>query len=105
MQYLHNSEIKSHGSLSSRNCVIDDRLLLKITDFGLHCFTRSGDTSNSSDYWDKKLWTAPELLRLVEPPREGTQRGDVYSFGIIVHEIMHGKGPFYLGDNIKLSAL
>lgn len=54
MQYLHNSEIKSHGSLSSRNCVIDDRLLLKITDFGLYCFTRCDDTSDSPDYWDSK---------------------------------------------------
>lgn len=43
-----------------------------------------------------KLWTAPELLRADNPPACGTQKGDVYSFGIILQELALLKGVFYL---------
>lgn len=43
-----------------------------------------------------KLWTAPELLRADNPPAGGTQKGDVYSFGIILQELALLKGIFYL---------
>ncbi|GAB1599922.1 atrial natriuretic peptide receptor 1-like [Argonauta hians] len=35
MEYLHDSAIKSHGRLTSSNCVIDSRFVLKIADYGL----------------------------------------------------------------------
>jgi len=49
-----------------------------------------------------KLWTAPELLRLIDPPPEGTQKGDVYSFAVICQEIMYRNGPFWM-DNMDMS--
>nr|XP_012220334.1 PREDICTED: atrial natriuretic peptide receptor 1 isoform X2 [Linepithema humile]XP_012220340.1 PREDICTED: atrial natriuretic peptide receptor 1 isoform X2 [Linepithema humile]XP_012220347.1 PREDICTED: atrial natriuretic peptide receptor 1 isoform X2 [Linepithema humile] len=108
MVYLHTSELKSHGNLKSSNCVVDSRFVLKITDFGLHELRRTNATDpdtdkNSYAYWRKQLWTAPELLRMERRPPEGTQKGDVYSFAIIVHEIVVRQGPFYLGDNNDLS--
>ncbi|XP_017119064.1 atrial natriuretic peptide receptor 1 isoform X1 [Drosophila elegans] len=105
MQFLHSSEIRSHGNLKSSNCVVDSRFVLKITDFGLHTLRRTrfdtgsdGGNCNSHAYWSKLLWTAPELLKLEHNRApEGTQKGDVYAFGIIVHEITTRQGPFYLG--------
>lgn len=40
------------------------------------------------------LWKAPELLRNPSPPPRGTQKGDVFSFGIILYEIIGRKGPW-----------
>lgn len=126
MHFLHSTDIRSHGNLKSSNCVVDSRFVLKITDFGLHQMRRVGNdddmrNTDSHAYWKSKyliddfqivtislkfvffikelLWTAPELLRLPQVPLEGTQKGDVYSFGIIVHEITTRQGPFYLGTD------
>ncbi|XP_046625921.1 atrial natriuretic peptide receptor 1 isoform X2 [Neodiprion virginianus] len=104
MAYLHASELKSHGNLKSTNCVVDSRFVLKIADFGLHELRRPSPADIDEDrdsyaFWRKQLWTAPELLRLERRPPEGTQKGDVYSFAIIVHEIVVRQGPFYLGDD------
>lgn len=40
------------------------------------------------------LWTAPELLRLPSAPSSGTKEGDVYSFSIILQEILVLDKPF-----------
>ncbi|KFD53720.1 hypothetical protein M514_05425 [Trichuris suis] len=106
MLFIHASDIRSHGKLKSTNCVVDSRFVLKITDFGLHHFrdleTRKDDCLSAS-YWRKKLWTAPELLRTDCPPTGGTPKGDVYSFGIILHEMLFRRGVFYTGDDCLLA--
>lgn len=104
MSYLHGTDVRSHGSLKSSNCVVDSRFVLKITDFGVHELRSPPERDFlAHSYWTSLLWTAPELLRAPLPPAEGTQRGDVYSFGIIVHEIVTRQGVFWLGDDIDKS--
>lgn len=36
MKYLHSSPIHCHGRLKSRNCAVDGRFVLKITDYGVN---------------------------------------------------------------------
>jgi len=103
MYFLHNSDIRSHGRLKTSNCVVDSRFVLKVTDFGLAELHAMEDTNledlESHAYYRKKLWTAPELLRDPKAPLQGTQKGDVYSFGLILHEMMYRKGAFFRGDD------
>uniref|UniRef100_A0A3P9PUZ1 Guanylate cyclase n=1 Tax=Poecilia reticulata TaxID=8081 RepID=A0A3P9PUZ1_POERE len=81
MSYLHSSNIQVHGRLKSTNCVVDNRMVVKITDFGCNAFLSSS----------KDLWTAPEHLR-----NQGTsQKGDVYSFAVISQEIVLRRSTFY----------
>ncbi|XP_031417083.1 heat-stable enterotoxin receptor isoform X2 [Clupea harengus] len=81
MSYLHASNIEVHGRLKSTNCVVDNRMVVKITDFGFRTILSPG----------RDLWTAPEHLRT----QGMSQKGDVYSFSIIAHEIMLRKNTFY----------
>lgn len=41
LRYLHGSALRVHGRLSSRNCVVDSRWVLRITDYGLPEFYRA----------------------------------------------------------------
>ncbi|CAH0562272.1 unnamed protein product [Brassicogethes aeneus] len=102
--YLHNSPIKSHGALKSSNCLVDGSFKVKIADFGLsflRVHSLEEEDCDSHSYWQRQLWTAPELLRMTRRPPRGNQKGDVYSFGIIMHEIITREGVFYLGNDEK----
>ncbi|GJQ80786.1 hypothetical protein Trydic_g9377 [Trypoxylus dichotomus] len=95
MSYLHNSEVSVHGKLRSCNCLIDGRFVLKISDFGLTTLTTPTEVIKDANYYLKLLWVAPELLPLtIIPGSPATQKGDVYSFAIILEEIILRGGPF-----------
>ncbi|XP_054619251.1 atrial natriuretic peptide receptor 1-like isoform X3 [Dunckerocampus dactyliophorus] len=96
MAFLHNSVLVSHGNLKSSNCVVDSRLVLKITDYGLASLRTANTPEDTHAYYARKLWTSPELLRSDCPPLCGTQKGDVYSFGIILQEVALLRGVFFL---------
>lgn len=97
--YLHSSEIKSHGHLKSSNCVVDNRWVLQITDYGLNEF-KKGQKQNV-DLGDhaklaRQLWTAPEHLRQGQSmPTAGSPQGDIYSFAIILTELYSRQEPFH----------
>ena len=48
-------------------------------------------------FYRNQLWTAPELLRMTTRPVNGTQKADVYSFAIVLQEIMFRAEPYFIG--------
>ncbi|XP_012537181.2 retinal guanylyl cyclase 2 [Monomorium pharaonis] len=94
MKYLHSTPIRVHGYLTSRNCVIDARWVLKVTDYGLPAFYEAQNIVPPAKTARDLLWTAPELLRHPNLAKRGTQPGDVYSFGIIMQEVVVRGEPF-----------
>ncbi|XP_067620043.1 uncharacterized protein [Eurosta solidaginis] len=100
MRYLHASPLRVHGTLTSRNCVVDARWVLKITDYGLSSFHEAQGLLPPTRTAKELLWTAPELLRSMKTHHNhygrvlGTQMGDVYSFGIIMQEVVVRGEPY-----------
>ncbi|XP_061169478.1 atrial natriuretic peptide receptor 1-like [Saccostrea echinata] len=97
MKYIHSSILKSHGSLKSSNCIIDNRWTVRVTDYGVSAFFNQKRLKNLTRMEDFKdlLWTSPEILQCDDiMPRNGTPAGDVYSYGIILHETFYRCGTF-----------
>lgn len=99
MIFIHTSPLIYHGNLKSSNCVVTSRWMLQVADFGLHelrCCA-SNEFIGEHQYYRGLLWKSPELLRELDYPNGnvgGTQKGDVYAFGIILYEIIARRGPF-----------
>ncbi|XP_033751446.1 receptor-type guanylate cyclase Gyc76C-like [Pecten maximus] len=93
MSFLHGSELNVHGNLKSSNCVVNSRWALQVADFGL-LEVRAGTYKMEDEhaFYRNSFWRAPEHIRDLN--KSGSQKGDVYSFGIILHEIIGRAGPY-----------
>ncbi|XP_077777759.1 atrial natriuretic peptide receptor 1-like [Podarcis muralis] len=97
MAYLHQHRIY-HGRLKSTNCVIDDRWVCKISDYGLQ-FYRKEDYLMESNVPHKhftQIYLAPEAH--ATPNFEPTPVADVYSYAIILIEIATRSDPTLKDD-------
>jgi serine/threonine protein kinase len=91
-----------HRDLKSLNLLLDHKWNVKVADFGLTVFRdsvkRKGDGDRS--VVGSVPWMAPELLqrdtdhRNPQAPIEFVQLVDVYSFGIILWEVLTRKRPY-----------
>ncbi|XP_031572375.1 atrial natriuretic peptide receptor 1-like [Actinia tenebrosa] len=95
MEELHKSNIGYHGNLKSTNIVVDGYWICKIADFGLRAFKSGnrGTLVKEDTLFSDMLWTAPEQLRNTVDTGHA-QSGDVYSYGIILQEIVLREKPY-----------
>ncbi|XP_072523631.1 guanylate cyclase 2G [Salminus brasiliensis] len=100
MEYIHRSSLKSHGNLKPSTCLVDSRLQVKLSGFGLWEFKHGAQhklVPLENPKYEEMYWIAPELLREVHLPFNGTQKGDVFSFAIIMRELIYSSetGPYH----------
>ncbi|KAG1954993.1 atrial natriuretic peptide receptor [Pimephales promelas] len=100
MEYIHKSSMKSHGNLRPSTCLVDSRLQIKLSGFGLWEFkygSKQRLISLENPKYEEMYWTAPEFLREVYYSFNGSQKADVFSFAIIMRELMYSSevGPYH----------
>ncbi|VDH98389.1 atrial natriuretic peptide receptor A, partial [Mytilus galloprovincialis] len=93
MAFLHDSHFLVHGRLNSERCVIDSRFVLKITGYGLNFIRVSTYAHFDNQCLFEYLWFAPEVLR---GKCNVSQAADVYSYSIIMFEVLTRMAPFEL---------
>ena len=92
MKSLH-SQSKSHGHLTSHNILLKYDYEPFISDLGLEHFKKYCGLVNS--YCNKSAWSSPEILK--DPGSVVTKSqffDDIFSFGMIIWEVMYDSEPF-----------
>ena len=91
LTYAHQKGVL-HRDIKPSNVLIDERDLPYISDFGLARIAQVGDSTISHDMMLGTPWyISPEQAR---GERDLTPATDVYSFGVIVYELLLGQTPF-----------
>ena len=93
MAYLHKSALGYHGHLSSNVCLVDSRWTLKVSGYDINILGSMNKLPTA------QLWTAPEVLRNIDlRSLDAHQQADVFSFGIVMQEILYMAEPFFIDE-------
>lgn len=87
MEYIHSHGV-IHRDLKPENVLIDENFHLKIADFGIACEEAYCDLL--ADDPGTYRWMAPEMIK----KKSYGRKVDVYSFGLILWELVAGTIPY-----------
>jgi serine/threonine protein kinase len=79
-----------HRDLKPANIIVASDGTLKLTDFGIARSNTAPQTLGASDVLGTVRYVAPEVLR----GETATSAADLYSFGVVLFELLVGRTPF-----------
>ncbi|XP_057988493.1 serine/threonine/tyrosine-protein kinase HT1-like isoform X2 [Hevea brasiliensis] len=87
MQYLHSQGVL-HRDLKSENLLLGEDMCVKVADFGISCL--ESQCGSAKGFMGTYRWMAPEMIK----EKHHTKKVDVYSFGIVLWELLTALTPF-----------
>ncbi|MQM19880.1 hypothetical protein Taro_052893, partial [Colocasia esculenta] len=88
MSYLHSQGIL-HRDLKSENLLLGEDMSVKVADFGISCL--ESQCGSAKGFMGTYRWMAPEMIK----GKQHTRKVDVYSFGIVLWELLTALIPFH----------
>ncbi|XP_072315057.1 tyrosine-protein kinase Tec [Eucyclogobius newberryi] len=95
MEYLEKNRF-IHRDLAARNCLVNDSLVVKVSDFGMARYVLDDQYTSSSGAKFPVKWSPPEVFNFCKY----SSKSDVWSFGVLMWEVFtEGRMPFEPNSN------
>lgn len=90
MEHLEASRF-IHRDLAARNCLVNDSMVVKVSDFGMTRYVLDDQYTSSSGAKFPVKWSPPEVFNFCRY----SSKSDVWSFGVLMWEVFsEGRMPF-----------
>ncbi|XP_030287356.1 tyrosine-protein kinase Tec [Sparus aurata] len=91
-----------HRDLAARNCLVNDSLVVKVSDFGMARYVLDDQYTSSSGAKFPVKWSPPEVFNFCKY----SSKSDVWSFGVLMWEVFtEGRMPFEQNQNHEVVTL
>ncbi|XP_039607338.1 tyrosine-protein kinase Tec isoform X2 [Polypterus senegalus] len=101
MEYLERNGF-IHRDLAARNCLVNESLVVKVSDFGMTRYVLDDQYTSSSGAKFPVKWSPPEVFNFCKY----SSKSDVWAFGVLMWEVFtEGKMPFESNPNHEVVQL